>query len=88
MYLNRMFPSFGNSSLTYDASKGGADFIVTLGNQKIVIEVGVGKKGYKQIITTAQKVNSKYNIIISNNELEYSEEYNAIKIPLNFFLLI
>lgn len=88
MYLSRIIPPFGDFSLTYDASKGGADFIVSLGNQKIVIEVGVGKKGYGQIIETAQKVNPKYSIIISNNELEYSEEYNAIKIPLNYFLLM
>lgn len=88
MYLNRVLPQFGSLSLTYDASENGADFIVTLGNQKIVIEVGAGKKGYKQIIATALKVNPKYSIIISNNDLEYSEEYNALKIPLKYFLLM
>ena len=88
MYLARILPQSGNFSLTYDTSKGGADFIVTMGNQKIVIEVGAGKKGYKQIIATSQKIRSKYNIIISKDELEYSEEYNAIKIPLKYFLLI
>ncbi|MCG2809201.1 MAG: AAA family ATPase [Candidatus Portnoybacteria bacterium] len=88
MYLNRVLPKFGGFSLTYDVSEGGADFIVTIGNEKVVIEVGAGKKGYKQIISTAQKVNPKYSIIISNNELEYSQEYNAVKIPLNYFLLM
>jgi len=88
MYLDRIIPPFGGFSLTYDVSEGGADFIVTLGNQKVVIEVGAGKKGYKQIMTTALKVNSKYNIIISKNELEYSQEFNALKIPLNYFLLM
>ncbi len=88
MYLTRILPKFGDFSLTYDSSKGGADFIITMREQKIIIEVGAGKKGYKQIISTSKKVKSKYNIIISNNELEYSEEYNAIKVPLNYFLLI
>ena len=88
MYLNRVLPSFGDFSLTYDVSKGGADFIVTLGNQKVVIEVGAGKKGYKQIMATAQKVSPKYSIVISSNDLEYSEEHNAVKIPLNYFLLM
>ena len=88
MYLNRVLPQFGGFSLTYDVSEGGADFIVTLGNQKVVVEVGAGKKGYKQIIATAQRVSPKYSIIISSNELEYSEEYNAVKIPLNYFLLM
>jgi hypothetical protein len=88
MYLHRVMPPFGGFSLTYDVSEGGADFIVTLGNQRIVIEVGAGKKGYKQIIATALKVDPEYSIIISKNELEYSEEYNAVKIPLNYFLLM
>lgn len=88
MYLNRVLPQFGGFSLTYDVSEGGADFIVTLGNQKVVIEVGTGKKGYKEILATAEKINPKYSIIISNNELDYSEEYNAVKIPLNYFLLM
>lgn len=88
MYLTRILPQFSDFSLTYDISKGGADFIVTMGNQKIVIEVGLGKKGYKQIIATSKKIKPKYSIIISNNELEYSEEYNAVKVPLNYFLLI
>lgn len=88
MYLNRVLPQFGGFSLTFDVSEGGADFIITLGNQKVVVEVGAGKKGYKQIIATAQKVSPKYSIIISSNELEYSEEHNAAKIPLNYFLLM
>jgi len=88
MYLNRVLPQFGDFSLTYDVSEGGADFIVTLVNQKIVIEVGAGEKGYKQIIATAQKVKPKYSIIISSDELNYSEEYNAVKIPLKYFLLM
>ena len=88
MYLNRILPLFGGFSLNYDVAEGGADFIVTLGNQKVIMEVGVGKKGYKQIIATASKVSPKYSIIISKNELEYSKEYNAVKIPLNYFLLM
>lgn len=88
MYLNRIIPQFGSFSLTYDVSEGGADFIVTLGDKKIVLEVGAGKKGYKQVMATAVKVNPKYSIIISSNELEYSREHNAIKIPLKYFLLM
>ncbi len=88
MYFMRIIPKFGNSSLSYDTSKGGADFVVTNGDQKIVIEVGAGGKGYKQIINTSKKIKPKYSIIISDNDLEYSQEYNAVKIPLKYFLLI
>lgn len=88
MYLHRILPPFSDFSLTYDASEGGADFIVTLGNKKIVIEIGAGKKGYMQIKTTAEKVKPKYSIIISNDALEYSQEHNTVKIPLQYFLLM
>ena len=88
MYLNEMLPKFGGFSLTYDVSEGGADFVISLGNQKIVMEVGAGKKGYKQIIKTADKTKPKYCLVLSNNELEYSKEYNAVKIPFKYFLLI
>ena len=88
MYLTRIVPKLSDFSLTYDSSKGGADFVLTIGNQKIVIEVGAGKKGYKQIIDTAEKIKPKYSIIISDSKLEYSEEYNAVKIPLKYFLLM
>ncbi|MEK7376206.1 MAG: hypothetical protein AABZ57_03440 [Candidatus Margulisiibacteriota bacterium] len=88
MYLNRTLPQFGEFALSYDVAEGGADFIISIGMQKIVLEVGAGKKSYKQIIKTKEKIKPKYSLVISNNELEYSEEYGAVKIPLKYFLLM
>ncbi|MBI5207105.1 MAG: hypothetical protein HY934_04865 [Candidatus Firestonebacteria bacterium] len=88
MYLNRFIPRFGGYSLTYDAASGGADFIVNFINHKIIIEVGTGEKNFKQIINTSKKVSSKYGLIISNDDLSYDSEINAVKIPLKYFLLI
>ena len=88
MYLNGILPQFGDCSLTYDVSEGGADFIITLGKRRIVMEIGAGKKGYRQAIATAQKIKPEYSIIVSNDELEYSKERNAVKIPLKYFLLM
>jgi hypothetical protein len=89
MYLNRILSSGSYKySLTYDVSEGGADFVISVGYQNIVMEIGAGGKTYKQISKTAQKVNPKYSIIVSDNELEYSNNYNAVKIPLSYFLLI
>lgn len=87
MYLHNMLAQFNNYSLTYDMAEGGADFVIALGEQKIVIEVGMGQKGFRQTIQTAKKTNAKYSLIIANNELEYSKEHNAVKIPLKYFLL-
>lgn len=88
MYLNRTMPQFGIYSLTYDAASGGADFILTVGNKKIVLEAGIGKKDYKQITKTAKKINPHYSLIVSEDGLEYSQEQNSVKIPLKYFLLI
>lgn len=89
MYLYRLFDKKPGYSLNYDAEQGGADFIVGVGNKKIVIEVGVNKTRYKQVIQTAKKVKASYGIIISEKTrtLEYNEENNIVKIPLRYFLL-
>jgi len=88
MYLNRFLYKKINTSLTYDSAQGGADFIVGFGRERVIIEVGAGNKGYKQTEKTAKKASAKYSIVVCNNDFEYSEEYNAIKVPLKYFLLI
>ena len=89
MYLYRLFNKKPGFSLNYDAEKGGADFVVGVGNKRIAIEVGINKIKYSQVIQTAKKVSAKYGIIISEkiSELEYNKEANAVKIPLKYFLL-
>ncbi|MBU3924790.1 AAA family ATPase [Patescibacteria group bacterium] len=90
MYLYRLCDKKPNFSLTYDSAKGGADFIVSVGEKKIVIEVGMNKEEYRQVIQTAEKVKASYGMIISEQakELEYNQEKNALKIPLKYFLLM
>ena len=89
MYLYRLFDKKPGFSFNYDAEKGGADFVIGVGDKRMVIEVGSNKTTYKQVIQTMKKVNAIYGIIISEkvDALEYNEEENAVKIPLNYFLL-
>jgi predicted AAA+ superfamily ATPase len=89
MYLYRLFDKKPGHSLNYDAEQGGADFVVGIGNKKIVIEVGVNKTQYKQVVQTTKKVKASYGIVISERteELKYNEEYDIVKIPLKYFLL-
>lgn len=89
MYLHRiLYKRNVVASLTYDSAQGGADFIFSVGSEKIVIEVGVGNKDFRQVLATANKSKPKYSIIISGrDELEHSSEANAVKIPLKYFLL-
>lgn len=90
MYLYRLCDKKPAFSLTYDSAKGGADFILSAGENKIVIEVGANKKEYRQVAQTAEKVKAVYSIIISEeaDALEYNQEANALKIPLKYFLLM
>lgn len=90
MYLYRLCDKKPSFSLTYDSAKGGADFILSAGENKIVIEVGVNKKEYKQVMQTTEKVKAVYGLIISEGaeKLEYNQEANALKIPLKYFLLM
>lgn len=88
MYLTRVLETLPATSLTYDGEQGGADFIINIASKKkIVIEVGAGSKGYRQVIQTSKKVKADYGLVLSSDSLDYSEEYNAVKIPHRIFLL-
>lgn len=88
--LYRDFVSQGHSALTYDSSKGGADFILTIAEKNIIpIEVGTGEKLGTQVRNTMKKVRAaKYGIVICNNSLELLEDANVVKVPLDYFLLM
>jgi hypothetical protein len=90
MYLYRLCDKKPSFSLTYDSAKGGADFILSNGKNKIALEVGVNKKEYKQVAQTLKKIKAAYGIIVSEetDALQYNLEANALKIPLKYFILM
>lgn len=88
LYLVSFLDEKVNTSLVYDSSKVGADFIVQFGSQKIVLEVGYGEKDFKQVSKTLSRVNAKYGLNISKNPLSLSKEENSVNVPLEIFLLI
>jgi len=90
MYLYRLCDKRPLYFLTYDSAKGGADFIFTAGKNRVIIEVGVNKKEYRQVMQTAAKVKANYSIIVSEQQQdpEFNSEQNAVKIPLRYFILI
>lgn len=89
MYLNRLFFRKINFSINYDGSSKGADFIVNLpSNEKIILEVGSGKKDFSQVKHSQKKVKAKYSLNISNSELKISKDKTAVNVPLEYFLLI
>jgi len=90
MYLYRLCDKKPIFSLTYDSARGGADFIIRVGENKVVMEVGANKKGYRQVAQTIEKVKASYGIVISEqaSELQFNQELNSLKIPMNYFILM
>ena len=88
-HLYREFILRSDGVIRYDSAQGGADFILQIGNsKKIVIEVGLGSKDKKQVISTMQKIKSDYGVVFSNTELILNEEMNILSVPLDYYFLM
>ncbi len=88
-HLYREFILRGDGVIRYDSAQGGADFILQIGNtKKIVVEVGLGSKDKKQVISTMRKIKSDYGLIFSNTELKFDGEVNIVSIPLDYYFLM
>lgn len=87
-YLHRYLQKKIQTSLTYDSSLGGADFIVGFGDQTIILEVGHGKKGFRQVMQTSSRVKAKYGISISLSPLLINNDNYAVSLPFEYFLLM
>lgn len=86
LYL-RKYASNSLGSLTYDSSEHGADFVLSLGDQKIIIEAGYGRKGINQIQNSAKKITAKYGLAISQSPLAMGDDGFSVIVPLEYFLL-
>lgn len=84
--LYREFSQKLASPIFYDSSRGGADFILSFPEKKIAIEVGYGNKGAEQAKMTLQKIRGNYGLVVCSSDLAKDE--NAVKVPLQYFLLI
>ena len=88
--LFHLFDTVPGASLAYDSAESGADFILTPGLQagKVVIEAGMGKKGFQQTANTLQKVGGRYGLVVSQTALELRDDANSVAVPLEYFLLV
>lgn len=84
--LYREFAQNSSSPIFYDSASGGADFVMSLAERKIAIEVGYGRKKTGQAKATIKKIGCKYGLVISNSSLV--KENDVIKVPLEYFLLM
>jgi len=84
--LYREFSRKLTSPIFYDSARGGADFILKLLEKKIVIEIGLGKKGVKQAESTLKKIKGDYGLVVAKTQLELADK--IVKVPLDYFLLV
>ncbi|RAP50498.1 MAG: hypothetical protein BZ136_01190 [Methanosphaera sp. rholeuAM74] len=75
-------------SIFFDPRSGGVDFIINTSKGKIIpIEVGIGKKKKRQIISAINHYKSDYGIVISNATDRIIKEDKVIFIPYTTFSL-
>lgn len=84
--LYREFSQKLASPIFYDSAKGGADFILAFPERKIPIEIGYGKKEIGQAVSTLEKIDGRYGLIVCDSNL--AKEGEIIKVPLRYFLLL
>lgn len=86
--LNRISKNHA-MSLSYDDKKGGVDFILSNSkNEKIPIEVGLGKKSKKQIKKAISTYNADYGLVISSKTDRIIKEDDVIFVPLEFASMV
>lgn len=88
LHFYREFVTSKKGLLTYDSAQSSADFILQTNNKVIAIEVGAGEKSSKQLKATMSKVRCDFGITFSSDALTLCEPENAVKIPLQYFLLM
>jgi len=87
VYIRRYLQMRPNPSMSYDSAQGGADLIVGFGHERIIMEIGWGAKGFRQVDNTAKRVSAKYKLSISQTSLKISDDKTSVNIPLAYFLL-
>jgi hypothetical protein len=88
-HLYREFILRGEGAMRYDSAQGGADFVLQIMNHRqIIIEVGMGDKQRGQIISSAKKIKSDYNLIFSNSELKVDHDFGIVFVPLDYYFLM
>jgi predicted AAA+ superfamily ATPase len=89
LYMYREFVTRQLGYLAYNPGEGHADFTLqtNMGTQ-IPIEVGMGRKTARQVLTTMKEMRSTYGIVISATHLAVNPTENILFLPLPIFYLM
>lgn len=85
--LRHALSTFADTSLTYDATQKGADFIARLGQRRIPIEIGYGSKDAAQVQATLKRTRGAWGLVIDERDKVYQSQ-NIIFVPLSYWLLM
>jgi len=89
MYLFRLLKMHELLGFDFDATEGGADFIVTARDKsRVVLEVGFGDKGFRQIEKSMERSDSKYGVLVSDRRPSASSDRRIVSVPRDWFLLM
>lgn len=88
LHFYREFESTGRGAVNYDPTEGGADFILKLGQEQIVIEIGRGQKSGRQVATTMKRVSAKYGLVVSREPLALIAGGDTVVVPQDMFALV
>jgi predicted AAA+ superfamily ATPase len=72
----------------FDPKAAGADFIITRGDgSRAVMEVGFGRKGSRQSLSTMKDVGATYGLSVGKGSLRFNDEDGVAMVPREWLLL-
>ena len=78
----------GGDGPCYDPGEGGADFVLTRGKSRVVLEVGWGKRDASQVQATLKKIGGDYGILLTDGLLKLDADKRIVTVPLEYFFLL
>jgi hypothetical protein len=89
MYLYRLQRERRLLAFDFDASEGGADFVINRRDKsRMVLEVGYGNKGHSQVEKTMSRTGSEYGVVVSDRSLSLLDDKRILSVPKEWFLLV
>jgi hypothetical protein len=87
--MHREFVTKNLAHFCYNAGIGHSDFtLMTKAGVRIPIEVGLGRKDARQVLTTMADMESTYGVVLSAHSLAVDIKNNILYLPNSIFYLM
>lgn len=72
----------------FDPKESSADFVITRGDgSRVAMEIGFGRKGTKQVLSTMGAVGAAYGLAVGKGSLRFDDETRVAMVPREWLLL-